>query len=202
MPLIKWIINSMEWGDPWQSSGVSVLYHRVSPGSRHNFDWYFEGGSDVQVNSVEDVVDWLRSCEYESDMSLFNERDFWQHPRTFERLRRGDCEDFALWSWRKLTEIGVEAKVYVGRYAGSRTGHAWVVFTKDGLDYLLDGVIRDESIIRPLRECRNEFEPWFSISRSSGSVCHHGYMQWVKEKMNMPKDDQRQIVPEQRITRA
>src|SRR5690348_3236184 len=46
-------------------------------------------------------------CEYVRDP--VHERDFWQHPKTFEQLRKGDCEDHALWAWRKLTELGISA---------------------------------------------------------------------------------------------
>ena len=69
----------------------------------------------VPVQSIDDIVAWLQSCEYVTDLDLFHERDFWQHPGTFERLRRGDCEDFALWAWRKLAEVGIDAEFCVGR---------------------------------------------------------------------------------------
>ena len=85
------------------------------PGSRCDFSHYFEGESHVPVSSIDDIVKWLTSCEYVTDLALFHEQDVWQHPAAFEQLRRGDCEDFALWAWRKLAEVGVEAEFYVGR---------------------------------------------------------------------------------------
>jgi predicted transglutaminase-like cysteine proteinase len=42
--------------------------------------------------------------------SRFNRSHEREHPGAFERRRRGDCEDFALWAWRKLAEVGVDAE--------------------------------------------------------------------------------------------
>ena len=60
----------------------------------------------------------------------------WQQPCAFEQSRRGDCEDFALWAWRKLVEMGVDAEFYVGRVMCgddpvSARQHAWVVYRVD-----------------------------------------------------------------------
>src|SRR6185436_7297823 len=85
------------------------------PGSRREFAQYFQGESHVRVESIDEIVEWLLNCQYMTDAILFNERDFWQHPNTFEQLRRGDCEDFALWAWRKLADIGIDAEFCVGR---------------------------------------------------------------------------------------
>src|SRR5258708_38321119 len=68
--------------------------------------------------------------EYVSDAEQFHERDVWQQPWAFERRQRGDCEDFALWAWRKLAEIGLDAEFYVGRgMCGAKPAaarqHAW-----------------------------------------------------------------------------
>jgi hypothetical protein len=50
------------------------------------------GSTNVSVDSIEAIQDWLLGCQYESDEALFGEADFWLHPTTFERLRSGDCE--------------------------------------------------------------------------------------------------------------
>jgi hypothetical protein len=95
--------------DAWERFDFDAPLHVFGNGSRHDFAWYFQGDSSVHVSSIDDVQDWLLGCEYVSDPELFNEPDFWQHPRTFEQLRRGDCEDHALWAWRKLVELGHDA---------------------------------------------------------------------------------------------
>ena len=85
------------------------------PGSQRPFAEYFEGESSVRVGSIDGIVAWLQTCEYVTDLELFHKRDVWLHPGAFERLKRGDCEDFALWAWRKLAEIGIDAEFCVGR---------------------------------------------------------------------------------------
>ena len=65
------------------------------PGSHQPFAAYFEGESCVRVRSIDDIVAWLQTCEYVTDLELFHERDVWQHPGTFEttapRRLRGLC---------------------------------------------------------------------------------------------------------------
>src|SRR5262245_32721587 len=99
----------------WDRVPMRVPASVFGGGSRRPFADYFEGESRVAVQTVDDIVDWLQGCQYISDAELFHERDYWQHPGAFEELRRGDCEDFALWTWRKLGEIGIDAEFYVGR---------------------------------------------------------------------------------------
>ena len=65
------------------------------PGSERPFAQYFEGESSVRVASIEEIVAWLQTCEYVSDVELFRKRDVWQHPSAFEqpqaRRLRGLC---------------------------------------------------------------------------------------------------------------
>ncbi len=100
---------------PWERLKMDVPAIAFGPGSRCQFGHYFEGRSAVQVATVDDIVDWLNTCEYASDAEQFNDRDVWQEPCAFEQRRRGDCEDFALWAWRKLGELGLDAEFFVGR---------------------------------------------------------------------------------------
>ena len=131
------------------------------------FRWYFEGESTVRTATVDDVCEWLGACQYVSDDQLFNEADFWQHPRTFEQVRKGDCEDHALWAWRKLIELGHPAEFFVGQWleggGAHHDGHAWVVFEQDGQRFLLEAVTKDEKhvMIRPLLDVRRELRPAF-----------------------------------------
>ena len=99
----------------WERLPIRVPASAFGPGSQRPFAQYFEGASGVRVQSIDDIVAWLQTCEYVTDSELFQARDFWQHPGAFEGRRRGDCEDFALWAWRKLAEIGIDAEFCVGR---------------------------------------------------------------------------------------
>src|SRR5262245_57744122 len=107
---------------PWDRVAVTVPAKAFGPGSRRHFSHYLHGESSVRVDSIDDMVEWLLQCQYVTDVDLFKERDLWQHPSAFEALRRGDCEDFALWTWRKLGEVGIEAEFYVGRIRAGNEG--------------------------------------------------------------------------------
>src|SRR6185436_5661257 len=111
-----------------------------------------------------------QSCEYVTDLEQFNQRDFWQHPGVFEQRRRGDCEDFALWAWRKLAEVGVDAEFCVGRVicAGEPQvdrQHAWVVYRVEGIAFLFEPAARTPSrMIRLLDEAMDEYVPHFAVN--------------------------------------
>jgi len=49
-------------------------------------------------------------------------------PEEFEKTRRGDCDDFALWAWRQLLGLGYDARFVVGRAGRYSAGHAWVSY--------------------------------------------------------------------------
>jgi hypothetical protein len=163
------------------------------PGSRRDFALYFEGESAVPVRSIDDIVTWLLGCEYVTDIDLFDRRDFWQHPSVFEQWRRGDCEDFALWAWRKLAEIGIEAEFYVGRAASlddsaDNRQHAWVVYRTDRTDFLFEPAARSrERMIRPLADAKAEYVPHFAVNRRFGTCAFVGCL------LDACRDQERQV---------
>jgi hypothetical protein len=122
------------------------------------------------VRSLDDIVAWLLTCEYVSDIELFHERDVWQLPGAFERRRRGDCEDFALWAWRKLAEVGIDAEFYVGRvicddHPEIDRQHAWVVYRVNGTEFLFEPAARTRSrMIRPLADAMADYVPHFAVN--------------------------------------
>jgi hypothetical protein len=150
------------------------------PGSRQDFALYFEGESSVSVHCIDDIVAWLLGCEYISDPDLFDRRDYWQHPTVFEQLRRGDCEDFALWAWRKLVEIGLEAEFHVGRVVADAQPdadrqHAWVVYRVETTEFLFEPAARERTqMIRPLVEAMDRYVPYFAINREFGTSAFAG----------------------------
>jgi len=140
-------------------------------GSHRPFADYFLGASSVRVHSIDDITDWLQGCQYVSDAEQFHERDFWQHPTAFEACRRGDCEDFALWAWRKLADVGVDADFCVGLVIAVVDGsevarqHAWVIFRAGGTAFLFEPAARTRSLmIRPLADVADEYVPHFSVN--------------------------------------
>lgn len=146
----------------------------------HPFPWYFEGESIVQVTCVDDVCDWLLQCEYVRDPDLFNEADFWQHPRTFERLRQGDCEDYALWAWRKLVELGVEAELVSGTWHhpdGVSGGHVWIRYRHNGREFILEAVSRRrEAMVRAFEDAKAEYIPHAGVDHAFQRHAYSGYL--------------------------
>lgn len=152
---------------------MDVPVTAFGPGSRCQFVHYFEGDSLVSVSSIDEVIAWLQTCEYVSDADQFHEGDVWQRPSDFERLRRGDCEDFALWAWRKLIEIGVDAEFFVGRVVcgGDRSiarQHAWIVYRSDDEVYLFEPAARDRPcMIQPWSAVKDDYIPHFAVNGRS-----------------------------------
>jgi hypothetical protein len=189
-PAWRLLLRVMPADDPWQRVEYRVPVSRYGAGSRHDFSWYFEGQSLVHIRSLDELRDWLVGCEYVRDPELFHEADFWQHPRTFEQLRRGDCEDHALWAWRKLLELGYDADLVSGRclpwqpgVPEAEGGHVWVVFRRDGQTYLLEAVSKSrERIIRLLDEARAEYRPEYGVDRQRRRFAFNGALHTMRER--------------------
>lgn len=96
----------------------------------------------VQCRTLEDVRRFLRQCKSVSDEEQFDRRDHWQPPEEFEKTRKGDCDCFALWTWRQLLEMGYDARFVIGQCGRYGTGHAWVQFFQNGTCYLLEPQLR------------------------------------------------------------
>ena len=179
-PLMRWAARTSHEDDPWERVGSAPKPEFFGRGSTHPFSWYLEGESTVEVKTLDDICAWLMECRYVRDPDLFNESDFWQHPRTFERLRQGDCEDHALWAWRKLVELGVDAELVSGTWkqaGGDEGGHVWVRFRQDGRDFILESVARvRERIIRPFDEVKAEYIPHAGVDRDLKRHAYMGYL--------------------------
>lgn len=185
-PVIDFVLRFIKVDDPWERHSAAAPTSAFGSGSTHNFRWYFEGESQAPVKSIDEICDWLMECKYISDEKLFNEGDFWQHPNTFEWLRRGDCEDHALWAWRKLVELGVDAEFVSGRWsAGGKNfgGHAWVIFKKDNKDFVLETVCKTRgAMIRPLADVRTHYRPHFAVNANFETISFSGWMVSRKER--------------------
>jgi hypothetical protein len=169
-PFIRFAERLVKRESAWERVKMRVPSSVFGPGSQRPFAEYFEGESCVRVGSIDDIVAWLQTCEYVTDLELFHRRDLWLHPGTFERLRRGDCEDFALWAWRKLAEIGIDAELCVGRVICDDQPeidrqHAWVVYRVNGTAFLFEPAARTSSrMIRPLADAMGEYVPHFAVN--------------------------------------
>ena len=183
-PAYRLLLRLVPVPDPWERFDVAPRLGHFGSGARRDFGWYFEGESAVAVGSLVDVQGWLAGCAYARDPELFQEPDFWQHPRTFEHLRRGDCEDFALWAWRKLVELGYDADLVVGRCvppAERNSRHAWIVFRRDGAEYLYEPSrgTRPEAV-RLLSDVRARYLPEFGVGPDRRRFTFAGWLHFQK----------------------
>ena len=169
-PLVRLAARLAGRESAWERLTMPIPPRAFGSGSERPFAHYFDGASSVRVTSIEDIVAWLQTCEYVSDVELFHKPDFWQHPGEFESLRRGDCEDFALWAWRKLAELGIDADFCVGRVLSAERPdvayqHAWVVYRVEGTAFLFEPAARmPSSTIRPLDDAMGEYVPHFAVN--------------------------------------
>ena len=76
--------------------------------------------------------EFLATCSRVTDKELFGIQDYWQPPDEFEKLKKGDCEDFALWTWRQLLSLGYDARFVGGSHGRYGIGHAWVTYFMNG----------------------------------------------------------------------
>ncbi len=83
-----------------------------------------ESSSEVMVTEVAHISDFLRTCEYVSDPDLHGVDEKMCPADIFEKQRKGDCEEFAFWTWKMLVHLGFNARFTMGKLRG--TGHAWV----------------------------------------------------------------------------
>jgi len=156
------------------------------PGASVEFGSYLEGESKVYVRSPTEVAMWLLQCQYASDVDLHGEEDAWLHPATLEFVRCGDCEDFALWAWRKLVELGLDADFVIGNRRlsdGAVQRHAWVVYRSNDGEFLFDAVERSlERILRPLDQVRADYEPQVGVTPVAARYVYAGlYLtEWVR----------------------
>lgn len=179
-PLWELAVRHLPIDDPWERLATRPKLHMYGSGARLDFAAYLQGETIVAVGSLEEVQDWLLGCRYEHDDVLFGESDFWQHPSTFERLRAGDCEDYAVWAWRKLIELGENVDLVAGWCVreGELDGrHAWLLLRRDDVEFVFEPVARDrQQMLRPLAEVRDSYIPQFGVDRHGKRFAFSGYI--------------------------
>jgi hypothetical protein len=128
----------------------------------------------VKCESLFDIRKFLTTCRYVSDKEQFGKNDYWQPPEEFEQTRKGDCDCFALWTWREVMALGYEARFVIGRAGRYRQGHAWVQFSKDGKDFLLEPTAaRAGNTIPRLSTLR--YHPKFSVAWNGTDIAFYSH---------------------------
>ncbi len=170
----------------WSRYAFDVPLHAYGAGSRQPFPWYFTGALSSGVSSLDDLRLWLRYCTYVRDTDQFGANDYWQHPVAFESLRKGDCEDFSLWAWRSLVEMGVEAEFVAGWMTprgGAAVGHTWIHMRQGGETLVLDPVVRDAGrMIRPAHEVEHTYTPQVSVDNAYRRYVYGGYYRMLRPR--------------------
>jgi hypothetical protein len=69
---------------------------------------------------------------YLEKMTIGNRR------RILNALRKGDCDDFAFWTWRQFMNLGFDSRVVFGRLGRYGSGHAWVQYSQDGKCFIIE----------------------------------------------------------------
>jgi Bacterial transglutaminase-like cysteine proteinase BTLCP len=102
------------------------------------FGRYLDRPLSYHASNLDDIRRFLMSCKAASDEETFGKKEYWLPPDEFEKLKKGDCDEFALWTWRQLLHLGYPARFVAGRYGRYRGGHAWATFERDGKHYIAD----------------------------------------------------------------
>jgi hypothetical protein len=101
---------------------------------------YLSEPLSVTCSSIEEIRQFLQQCRYVYDQEQFNRKDYWMPPEKFEQRKKGDCDDFALWTWRQLMAMGYPSRFVVGRAGRYGDSHAWVTFTEGGKTFLVESL--------------------------------------------------------------
>jgi len=96
----------------------------------------------IRCQNLTDVRSFLLQCKGVSDEEQFGKPEYWQPPDQFEHSKKGDCDDFALWTWRQLLSMGYDARFIGGKKGRYGIGHAWVEYFRDNKWFLLDPTLR------------------------------------------------------------
>jgi len=123
-------------------------------------------------SDLEDLRRFLCKCKYVSDLKQFGKRDYWQPPEEFEQTKRGDCDDFALWTWRQLLHMGYSSRFVVGTAGRYGQGHAWVTLERDGKSYLVEPLVALLGSTRP-RLSVLRYKPRFSVSWDGKNLSYY-----------------------------
>ena len=146
----------------------------------------------VHCHSIEEVRKFLTGCEYVSDKELFDKEDYWQPPEDFENRRKGDCDDFAFWTWRQFMDLGFHTRVVFGQHGRYGSGHAWVQFFQGGKCFLVEPLWRRLGGTLP-RLSTLRYRPRFSVAWDGENLT---YYQHREQSSELPVADLARLLPE------
>lgn len=102
------------------------------------FGLYVNCPLTIRCKDLRELREFLKGCKKASDLDTFGKNEYWLPPDKFETVKQGDCDDFALWTWRQLMQVGYPARFVAGYYGRYEIGHCWTTFQREGKHYLAE----------------------------------------------------------------
>jgi glycosyltransferase involved in cell wall biosynthesis len=128
-------------------------------------------------NDINELRNFLCTCRYNSDEEQFGKEDYWLFPEEFEKCKKGDCEDFALYTWRQLIEMGIKSRFVVGKAGRYGSGHAWVTMEKDGKSFLCEPLACAFKKLPRLSMIR--YVPEISVEFNEGKISYYSHKELI-----------------------
>jgi len=148
------------------------VFHPTFPMGR-----YLSQPLSKRFNGIDELRQFLFTCKYVSDEEQFGKSDYWLPPEEFEKCKKGDCEDFALYTWRQLIEMDIKSRFVVGESGRYGSGHAWVTMQMDGRYFLFEPLACAFKKLPRLSMIR--YNPEISVEFNEGKISYHSH-----KKMN------------------
>ena len=148
------------------------VFHPTFPIGR-----YLSQPLSESFKDINELRKFLLSCSYVSDQEQFGKRDHWLPPEEFEKCKKGDCEDFALYVWRQLIEMGINSRFVVGESGRYGAGHAWVTMQTDGRRLIFEPLACAFKELPRLSMIR--YYPEISVEVNEGKISYYSH-----KKMN------------------
>lgn len=185
-PAFRWALRRLPPpDDPWERLRTRMALRHYGPGVQYDFPAYLAGPSAVQVGTLDELQEWFLGCAFVPDDEQFG-RDHWQHPSEFEMRRAGDCDDFAVWAWRKLVDLEMDATLVAGHYLPTWRpggGHVWVTFRDSTGEHLFETVARTKAaMVRPLAAVRDRYRPEYGVDRAGRRFSYVGALLSLRER--------------------
>lgn len=145
----------------------------------------------MACHDMDEVRAFLKTCRYISDQEQFGVKDHWMPPEEFEQVRRGDCDDFALWTWRQLLALGYHVRFVAGRAGRYGEGHAWLTLRIEDRTYVVEPLLARFSSFPRLSTFH--YIPAISVEAAGDQV---KYFEHSKRRAEPPISISARLVPE------
>ena len=133
-----------------------------------------------QIQEPRDLAEFMKeNFELAKDQDLFGHVDYWQSPADFWELRKGDCEDYALFAKHVFDLKGVESFV-VSFYGPHYFAHTVTLYREDNLFNVINEDRLYEYRAKTIEEALTQIEPtwtWGAIAEKRGT------RGWMVEKI-------------------